>query len=88
MVLGFTTDYATFAVPSASERDSLAKEPSQLEGSGLMFFRQSGLEGAVGRMLSLLALSLKNLLILGCDSATSSEFRSVIRITFFFCSLT
>ena len=35
-------------------------------------------------MLSLLALSLKNSLILGCDSATSSEFRSVIRITLFF----
>ena len=35
-------------------------------------------------MLSLLALSLKNSLILGCDSATSSEFRGVIGITFFF----
>ena len=35
-------------------------------------------------MLSLLALSLKNSLILGCDSATSSEFRGVIRVTFFF----
>ena len=34
-------------------------------------------------MLSLLALSLKNSLILGCDSATSSEFRGVIGITFF-----
>ena len=33
-------------------------------------------------MLSLLALSLKNSLILGGDSATSSEFRGVIRITF------
>ena len=78
----------TFAVPSASETDSFSKEPFQLEGSGLMFFSTSGLEGAVGRMLSLLALSLKNSLILGCDSATSSEFRGVIRITFFFCSLT
>ena len=27
---------------------------------------------------------LKNSLILGCDSATSSEFRDVIRVTFFF----
>ena len=74
--------------PQLLRRSILAIERSQLEGSGLMFFSTSGLEGAVGRMLSLLALSLKNSLILGCDSATSSEFRGVIRITFFFCSLT
>ena len=47
-------------------------------------FSASGLEGADDRVLSLLALSLKNSLILGCDSATSSEFRDVIRVTFFF----
>ena len=57
MVLGFTTDYATFAVPSASETGlPSAKEPSQLEGSGLMFFSTCGLEGAVGRMLSLFGI--------------------------------
>ena len=47
-------------------------------------FSASGLEGADDRVLSLLALSLKNSLILGCDSATSSEFRDAIRVTFFF----
>ena len=35
-------------------------------------------------MLSLLALSLKNSLILGCDSATSSEFEGCHSYYFFF----
>ena len=47
-------------------------------------FSASGPEGADGRVLSSLALSLKNSLILGCDSENSSEFRGVIRVTFFF----
>ena len=33
-------------------------------------------------MLFLLALSLKNSMILDCDRATSSEFRGMIRVTF------
>ena len=40
------------------------------------------LGGAHGRVLSLLALSFNNSLILGCDRATSSEFRGMIRVTF------
>ena len=42
VVLGFTTDYATFAVPQFLRGTPSAKEPSQLEGSGLMFFRHLG----------------------------------------------
>ena len=72
-----------FLYPQLLRRTPLAKEHSQLEGSGLMFFSTSGLEGAVGRMLSLFALSLKNSLILGCDSATSSEFRVSFVLLFF-----
>ena len=47
-----------------------------------MLFSASGLEGAYGLVLSLLALSLKNSMILVCDCATSSEFRGMIRATF------
>ena len=83
MVLGFTTDYATFAVPSASETDSFSKGTFSTCGLRFDVFSTSGLEGAVGRMLSLLALSLKNSLILGCDSATSSEFRVSFVLLFF-----
>ena len=82
-VLGFTTDYATFAVPSASETDSFSKGTFSTWGLRFDVFSTSGLEGAVGRMLSLLALSLKNSLILGCDSATSSEFRVSFVLLFF-----
>ena len=61
----------------------LAKEPTQLEGLRFYVFSASGQEGADGRDLFLLGLSLKNSLILGCYRATSSKFRYVIHVTFF-----
>ena len=46
MVLGFTTDYATFAVPSASETDSFSKGTFSTRGLRFDVFSTSGLEGA------------------------------------------
>ena len=82
MVFGFTTDHDTFAVLSVSETESFSLGIFSTWGLRFDIFSASGLEGADCRMLSLLTLSLKNSLNFGCDSATSSEFRGVIRVTF------
>ena len=62
----------------------LAKKPSQLEGSDLIFFRNLGYKAQMTEFYFCLhcQLPLKNLLILGCDRATSNDFRSVIRVGF------
>ena len=82
VVFGFTTDHTIFAVPSASDTDSFSKETFSTCKLRFDDFSASGLEGAHGRVLSLLAFSLKNSLILGCDCATSSIFRGMICVTF------
>ena len=82
MVFGFTADHTIFVVLSASETDSYNKETFSTGGLRFDVFSPSGLKGAHSRVLSLLALSLKNSMILGCESATSSEFRGMIRVTF------
>ena len=82
MVFGFTADHTIFAVLSASETDSYSKEIFSTGGLRFDVFSLSRLKGAHSRVLSLLALSLKNSMILGCESATSSEFRGMIRVTF------
>ena len=84
VVFGFTTDHAPFPVHSASvETNSFSKGTFSTWGLRFDVFSESGLEGADNRVLSLLASLLKNSLILGCDSATFSEFKGVIRVTFF-----
>ena len=75
VVFGFTTDRTIFALHSASETDSFNKGTFSTWGLRFDVSSASGLKGAHGRVLSLLALSLKNSMILGCDRATSSEFR-------------
>ena len=81
-MFGFTADHTIFAVLSASEIDCYSKETFSTGGLRFDVFSPSGLKGAHSRVLSLLALSLKNSMILGCDSATFSEFRGMIRVTF------
>ena len=82
MVFGFTADHTIFAVLSASETDSYSKETFSTGGLKFDVFSPSGLKGAHSRVLSLLALSLKNSMILGCESATSSKFKGMISVTF------